>query len=73
MPLYGFEPQSATAVSGRAANIQPLHSIQSRESWENDVVVKNGVFWTKEKKDMTVRSIKKGKNGVKGKQVLGGR
>jgi hypothetical protein len=37
------------------------------------VVVKNGVFWTKEKKDMTVRSIKKGKNGVKGKQVLGGR
>ncbi len=38
--VFDFEPQSATEVSGRATSIQPLYSIPSRESWENDKVGK---------------------------------
>ena len=67
-----FQTRSA-AVPRRLTTNLATHPFSSRESWENDKVGKNGGFWTKKKKDMTVRRIKKGKNGVKGKQVLGGR
>jgi hypothetical protein len=61
-----FQTRSA-AVPRRLTTNLATHPFSSRESWENDKVGKNGGFWTKKKKNMRVRRIKKGMQWIEGK------